>query len=296
MNGVGKLNGNIISSRKYLKRCLFRVPYQRTAVFNQLPCPSLHSWLHCLKSAVFSVLQEDRSRSKSSTAHVNTFPMIRWVLRRMRDGGWTLLPNDKEPGFCFIRHSETRDIAISSQVPGSYEESHFLDLWLPGMTMACSVIAKGIGELHGKRTKSAVLSSQWSDGATAICQIRLLCKTTKSPGDVTFRCVHSGVSNTWTGLSVWLAHHLRVKIEMKLPHVLRDTKEFVDDLRHLHWQDGMRMVKIDIKEFYMSGKPGFLSHACSELFCAETEDFQQLVGKAVDWLCRNQYVQVRILA
>ena len=77
----------------------------------------------------------------------------------------------------------------------------------------------------------------------------------------------------WTDLSAWLAHHLRVKIEMKLPHHLRDTKEFVDDLRHLHWQDGMCMVKIDIKEFYMSGKPGFLSHAFSELFCDETEDF-----------------------
>ena len=36
----------------------------------------------------------------------------------------------------------------------------------------------------------------------------------------------------WTGLSAWLAHHLRVMIEMKLPHLLRDTKEFVDDLRH----------------------------------------------------------------
>ena len=106
----------------------FRVPYQRTAVFNQLPCPSLRSWLHRLKSAVFSGLQEDRSRGKSSTAQVNTFPMIRWVLRRMRDGGWTLFPNDKEPGFCFIRQSETKDTAISSLVPGSCEESHFLDL------------------------------------------------------------------------------------------------------------------------------------------------------------------------
>ena len=95
----------------------------------------------------------------------------------------------------------------------------------------------------------------------------------------------------WTGLSAWLTHHLRVKIEMKLHHLLRDTKEFVDDLRHLHWQGGMRMVKIDIKEFSMSGKPGFLSHACSELFCDETEDFQHLVATAVDWLCRNQFVQ-----
>ena len=61
--------------------------------------------------------------------------------------------------FCFLRHSETRDMAISSLVPGSYEESHFLDLWLPGMMKGYSVIAKGIGGLHGKRTQSVVLSS-----------------------------------------------------------------------------------------------------------------------------------------
>ena len=82
---------------------------------------------------------------------------------------------------------------------------------------------------------------------------------------------------------------------MKLPHLLRDTKEFVDDLRHLHWPDGMRMVKIDIKEFYISGKPCFLSEACSELLCDETVNFQQLVAKAVDWLCRNQNVQSEFL-
>ena len=45
----------------------------------------------------------------------------------------------------------------------------------------------------------------------------------------------------------------------------------------------------------MSGKPGFFLHACLELFCDETEDFQQLVARAVDRLCRNQYVQSEFL-
>ena len=44
----------------------------------------------------------------------------------------------------------------------------------------------------------------------------------------------------------------------------------MDDLRLLHWQDEMRMVMIDVKEFYMSGEAGFLSRACSELFCDVT--------------------------
>ena len=85
---------------------------------------------------MLSVLQEDRSKGMGSTAHVNTFPMIRWVLRRMRDGGWTLLPNDKEPGFSFIRHSETRDIAISLLVPGSHTETHFDEMQVPGLVEA----------------------------------------------------------------------------------------------------------------------------------------------------------------
>ena len=91
------------------------------------------------------------------------------------------MPVDKEPGFCFIRHSETKDIAISSLVPGSCEESYFLDLWLPGMMKAHGVIAKGIAELHGKRTQSAVLSSRWSEGATAICQIRFTVQNNEKP-------------------------------------------------------------------------------------------------------------------
>ena len=36
-------------------------------------------------------------------------------------------------------------------------------------------------------------------------------------------------------------------------------------------------------------------NACSELFCGESEDFQQLVAAAVDWLCRNQYVRSEFL-
>ena len=51
-----------MSKRDEADSGLDRVLYQRTAVFNQLPCPSLRSWPHRLKSAVFSVLQEDRSR------------------------------------------------------------------------------------------------------------------------------------------------------------------------------------------------------------------------------------------
>ena len=57
----------------------------------------------------------------------------------------------------------------------------------------------------------------------------------------------------------------------------------------------MRMRKIDMKEFYKSREPGFLSRACSEHFCDEAEDAQQLVAKAVDWLCRNQFVQSEFL-
>ena len=106
----------------------------------------------------------------------------------MCDGDWTLLPNDKEPGFCFIRHSETRDIAISSLVPGSYEESHFLDLWLPGMMKTYGIIAKGIGELPRKTNTIRCLGLR-SGVKVLLRSVRSGCcaKQRKSPGEVTFQ-------------------------------------------------------------------------------------------------------------
>ena len=61
----------------------------------------------------------------------------------------------------------------------------------------------------------------------------------------------------WTSLSAWLAHHLREKIAKTLLHLLRDTKELGDELKHLHWQDEMRKGKIDIKDFTCRGGATF---------------------------------------
>ena len=266
MSCVGRSSGNITSKSTNQICCLLECPINVQQCAVRFLVSPFRSWIHRLRSAVFSVLQEDRSRGKGST----TFPMIRWVLPRMHDGGWTLLSNDTEPGFSFHPDSETRDIAISLLVPGSYTETHFDGVQIPGLMKAYCVIANGVGGLHGKRAQSAVFSSQWCEGATAISQIRLLCKMTKGSGKVTFRCVHSAVPSMWTGLSAWLAHHLRERIAKQLPHLSRNTKDFVDDLRLLHWQDDMRMVMMDVKEFYMSGEPGFLSRACSEICCDET--------------------------
>ena len=100
----------------------------------------------------------------------------------------------------------------------------------------------------------------------------------------------------WTGLSAWMTHHLRVKIEMKLPHLLRDTKDFVDDLRHLHWQDGMRMVKNRHQRVFTCQGNQVSCHTLARSSSVmKIMDVQQLVAKAVDWLCRNQYVQSEFL-
>ena len=139
----GKTSGNTISKSNHQKCCLSECPiHVRQCSINFLVPLSVAGYI--VSRVVCFFLQEDRSRRKGSTAHVNTFP-IRWVLLRMRDGGWTLLPNDKEPGFCFSRHSETTDAAISFLVPGSYAEMDFDEMRLPGLMKAYCVIAKGVG-------------------------------------------------------------------------------------------------------------------------------------------------------
>ena len=84
--------------------------------------------------------------------------MIHWVLRRMRDGDWKLLPNDKEPGFCFIRHSETRDKAISSKCwdPSSAENDLALSFSKSKLVKTRAAISK---TLDGKRVLGFSLQS-----------------------------------------------------------------------------------------------------------------------------------------
>ena len=49
------------------------------------------------------------------------------------------------------------------------------------------------------------------------------------------------------------------------------------------------------KSFTCQVNQVFLSHACSKLFSDETEDFQLLVARALDWLCRNHFLQSEFL-
>ena len=172
------------------KCCHFECPINVHQCSVRFLVPPLRSWLHRLKSTVLSVLQKDRSKGMGSTPHVNTFPMIRWVLRRMREGCWTLLPRDKEPGFSFIRHSETRDVAIASLVPGSYTETHCDEMQLPGWMKAycvcrqnvlVSCTANELNPLSYLRNGVKVLQRSARSGCCA--------KTTKGPGEVTFKCV-----------------------------------------------------------------------------------------------------------
>ena len=52
--------------------------------------------------------------------------------------------------------------------------------------------------------------------------------------------------------------------------------------------DGLlHTMSVAVKSFTCRVNQVSLSRACSELFCDGTEDVQQLVARAVDWLCRR---------
>ena len=102
-------------------------------------------------------------------------------------------------------------LSISSLVPGSYEESHFLDLWLPGMHEGLQCHCQGYLESRTVNEHNPLSClCRRGEGATAICQIRLLMQNNEKPWRSDFQvCSLKNIEHVER--FAWLAHHSSCK-------------------------------------------------------------------------------------
>ena len=97
---------------------------------------------------------------------------------------------------------------------------------------------------------SSLANSTWGPKAEIPSKLVLTCKSLKHL--VQFRNVHAAPSSWWAGLSVWLARTLEEELN-GMQHVLRDSTQLAEQLWDEVLEPGERFMRIDIKEFFMSG-------------------------------------------
>lgn len=112
------------------------------------------------------------------------------------------------------------------------------------------------------------------------------CKTHKLPGDQKLRPLHKSTRNPLNPGMKFLRHFMR-EFMHNTPHILKNSKHLKKNLDELIVLAKDLLVKIDVKDFFLSGKPGSLADICAVAFPAY---IRRECKDLLLFLLQNQYV------
>ena len=108
-------------------------------------------------------------------------------------------------------------------------------------------------EEHGEGVRSQILKSTRAPGASMITKLKVTVNDLKPPGEVGVRVLLAAPNHSWRGLACWLAWRLQPKITA-LKHLMWTTHQATDEMRKLDTIQNEKIIKVDIKHFFMSGE------------------------------------------
>ena len=214
----------------------------------------------------------------------NMFGLLRLAIRLFRRSGLVALPLDKNPGYALISPQTfvvVENLALSSSFYSPcprYDEFR--------LCLAYSALAQGIGKaIEDSRLRSSIMSS--CDSRHISTRLTILVKSHKPPGEVSVRTVHRGFRQAFSGLSLWI-HAVLDPIVGSWTWLAKDSGVVHSALTNLSVPAGVRVVKCDLKDFFLTGDARHISLEVSKLVEA---GIRVLFYEALFFLLDNQYVQ-----
>ena len=117
-------------------------------------------------------------------------------------------------------------------------------------------------------------------------------KTHKGAGEVSHRNIHSSAGYAFAGLSKWVGLQLREQLG-RPTHLLRDARHLVTILKQETVANNSYFIKIDVKDFYMSGTAQELTEDARQ--CMHSGPRKKLLESALLFLLQEQYVESPLL-
>ena len=120
-----------------------------------------------------------------------------------------------------------------------------------------------------------------------LARVQCTVKTHKEPGDVGMHIIHSASKSRMMPGMRFIANELKKTI-CHLPHLLRDTDHLLQKVRCLRFPSDHRLLKIDIKDYCMSGNYNELPKSCASTVAIQHQSaFRELLNTVL----RNQFVE-----
>jgi len=199
-----------------------------------------------------------RQSSRPQVAKLVTF-----AFRDFRASPWKALLADKDGCFVLMPKSQYIPMLVQHLDTLHYTCIHYeIDLAQPMHEFREA--SKIVGSLSEDRSLTRVLCSDLLPGNSVFCSLDCTIKTHKSAGEVVPRLLHKAPSHSWAPAMRWVAQSLR-KAMCKYTHIVRDTRHLLELLANKCFAPEDRLMKVDVKDFFMSGQHEQLLDDCYEV-------------------------------
>jgi hypothetical protein len=286
-----------------------RVPTRFTAKAPVSDSPGLENFLSNFRSTALRAYNKSIIVA-SAKKPGNITALAKLGHKLLRASGLSAAPTDKDGGYAIMPKDVYENAHQAILESASYKHSAVND-WTSLANWYCR-LTKRIQQFANSREKRArLLELTQGINTTTVLQstlnksimladnvfvstLQITCKTHKSPGKVTFRNIHASAGWRFQGLSMWVAGELRkILTGRSSSHILKDSQDFVERLRTVKLRPNQLMVKVDVKDFFMSGTPSELTKPILESLpttTGEQRTYNTLLSNVLDFLLENQYI------
>ena len=256
---------------------------------DELPQP-LRAYVDEVTSTVWQSCLKARLRSSPQPPLPGA---VKLAFEKLKRGIWGILPTDKDGGFAVVNKIRL-SIAIFRTLddrqyytPVDASWRHAQDVCAEYRDACRHIASVGNDEMDQQMFRALVSASGTPEdiyfkfGATA--------KTHKPQGQCKLRGLHcmqprSPLSPAMKFVSSMLRPHLA-----QLDHLVKDSSHFLRRLRSLRFTTDVTMVKIDVKEYFMSGSHDVLVTESSRFLRGDEREQYRI---ALQFILANQFVTV----
>ena len=220
-------------------------------------------------------------------------PLVRWALRLLKEGDYVLVPSDKSHSFVAVTCCNYM-VMLHSCLDNQRLYKKVSDMSLVDQRLLSpqyTALARRVKQyLEDPNAMRELCNSLQVPGASPIARLKFNVKDHKPPGQVCTRPIHASTPYAYHGLASWLARELRNEL-LKFPHIVWDTAQAIDSIRKVNLlPPGSFLVKIDIKDFFLSGSPDELVR--DVLHHLPDSVYQRLLKDILHFLLHTQFVRV----
>ena len=261
------------------------------------PCPhivphELCTWLNGLRSSVFRAMRSSASAALAMNPS-NVSKLVRWGLRLMKQHSVVAIPNDKEYGYSLEAREVQQCVHEEILSSHSYQEVACASLNPVGLAQSYSKLCFRVGKLENDTAlRSSLLRTLSVAGSTWGASLITAIKTHKGNGFIEHRNIHAAANPKCRGLSFWVSGVLDDELK-QLPHLLMSSEHLVSLLPGVIIEPGDKLVRIDLKHFFMSGDVASLSNGASAIVGNRAK--HMLVKAVLDFLIFEQFIQSKYL-